>query len=532
MLESGGGLCSLKHAPAEGPTQGETPLVSSYLPLVFLSGTAAFLVTPLSVWVARRLGFIDFPQPHKTHVRPIPLLGGLAIYLALGIVLLLVDIRPAIPQLVAVVFGGTLVAALGLWDDHHPVVPWIKILLEMVAGLAVVAVGIHVQLLPWAVANVAITLFWIVGITIAINLMDNMDGLAAGVSAVGAVFFLLLASTSGQVLVASMAAAVAGASLGFLFYNISPAVVFMGDAGSLLLGFMLAVLGMKYEPSTLPLGSTWMVPIVVLGLPIFDTTLVTYARWRRHQSVLQGGGDHTSHRLARLGLGTSRAVLTMYLAAVALGTLGMALTHLLPPWPSVLFAILVLVGLIGVALLEHARPMLPAIRPITVVLGSGDGLPALSAARRLSNEVTVVLDAPLPTEDMKALLSELATNPEETRAWLDQAWPKGGRVWPVPWGRIFRLSGSILYASEEGDQEALEEAFHQARLILLGPCEALSAKITDGLQGASRRILEAPGSIRVAGGTPIAPALWDQPQALGQWLEQFLSGQPSRGATP
>ncbi|MGA2819259.1 MAG: MraY family glycosyltransferase [Anaerolineales bacterium] len=506
--------------------------MSPYLPLVFLSGIAAFLVTPLSVWLARRLGFIDFPRPHKTHVRPIPLLGGLAIYIGLGIILLLVNVRPAIPQLIGVVLGGTLVAVLGLWDDHRPVVPWVKIVMEIVAGLVVIAVGIHVQLLPWAPANVLITLFWIVGITNAINLMDNMDGLAAGVSAVAAVFFLLLASTNGQVLVASMAAAVAGASLGFLFYNINPALVFMGDSGSLLLGFLLAVLGMKYEPVRLPLGSTWMVPIVVLGLPIFDTTLVTYARWRRHQSVLQGGGDHTSHRLARLGLGTSRAVLTMYLAAVALGTVAMALIHLLPPWPSVLFAILVLVGLIGVALLEHARPMLPAIRPITVVIGSGDGLPALGAARRLSNEVNVVLDAPLSAEDMKALLSELATNPEETRAWLDQAWPETSGPCRVPWGQIFRLSGKVLYADQEGDQEALREAFRQARLILLGPTETLSATVKDGLQEAWGRVLEAPGSVSVAGSMPIAPPLWDHPQALGQWLEDFLLGQHRKGAAP
>jgi UDP-GlcNAc:undecaprenyl-phosphate GlcNAc-1-phosphate transferase len=459
------------------------------------------------------------------------LLGGLAIYLALGIVLLLLDVRPAVPQLVAVVFGGTLVAALGLWDDHRPIVPWVKILLEIVAGLAVIVVGIHVQLLPWAAANVAITLFWIVGITNAINLMDNMDGLAAGVSAVAAAFFLLLASSVGQVLVASMAAAVVGASLGFLFYNISPALVFMGDAGSLLLGFLLAILGMKFEPRPLPLGSTWMVPIVVLGLPIFDTTLVVYARWRRHQSILWGGGDHTSHRLARLGLGTSRAVLTMYLAAVALGGLGIGLTHLLPPWPSILFAILVAVGLIGIVLLERARPMLPAIRPITVVLGSGDGLPALSAARSLSNEVTVVLDRPLPAEAMKGLLCEMAASPSETRAWLDQAEPRTIGFGRAPWGQIFRLSGSILYADEEEDREALQEAFRRSRVILVGPTETLSAAVREALQGTSRQVLEAPGSLRLAGSMPIAPPLWAQPAALGQYLEKFLLDEPRKGAT-
>jgi hypothetical protein len=222
----------------------------------------------------------------------------------------------------------------------------------------------------------------------------------------------------------------------------------------------------------------------------------------------------------------------MYLAAIALGAVGVGLTHLLPPWPSIMFAGLVAVGLIGIVLLERARPMLPAIRPITVVLGSGDGLPALRAARSLSNEVTVVLDGSLPAEDMEGLLSEMAANPKEMRAWLEHAGPVALGSGRAPWSQIFRLSGRILYADEERDREALQEAFGQSRLILLGSTGPLSAAVQEGLQGASRRVLEAPGSARVTGSTPIAPRLWTQPVALGQWLEKFLLDQPRKGATP
>ena len=201
------------------------------------------------------------------------------------------------------------------------------------------------ELTPWPVVNILISLFWFVGITNAINLMDNMDGLAAGTSAVSALFFTILAASAGQGLVASLAAAVTGASLGFLYYNISPAMIFMGDTGSLLLGFLLAVIGVRYSPSELPLGSTWMVPIVVMGLPIFDTTLVTFSRLLNRRPVSQGGTDHTSHRLARFGLGNHRAVFSMYLAAGILGILAVFMTHSSPDLATVLFGAILAAGL-------------------------------------------------------------------------------------------------------------------------------------------------------------------------------------------
>ena len=260
---------------------------------------------------------------------------------------------------------------VGLWDDRRGIAPRAKLLAQVGAALLVTAAGVRVELTPWPAVNILISLFWFVGITNAVNLMDNMDGLAAGTSAVSALFFTILAASAGQGLVASLAAAVTGASLGFLYYNISPAMIFMGDTGSLLLGFLLAVIGVRYSPSALPLGSTWMVPIVVMGLPIFDTTLVTFSRLLNRRPVSQGGTDHTSHRLARLGLGNHRAVFTMYLAAGILGILAVFMTHSSPELAIVLFGAILAAGLLALIILERMPPI-PPNNPMVVILAEDE----------------------------------------------------------------------------------------------------------------------------------------------------------------
>jgi len=172
-----------------------------------------------------------------------------------------------------------------------------------------------------------VTLIWVVGITNAQNLLDNMDGLSGGVAAVASAFFLLLASMSGQYLVAALSAALLGACLGFLRYNYNPASIFMGDSGSLFLGFVLAALGIKLRFDNLP-TVTWMIPILVMGVPIFDTALVTISRLRRRLNPLTTPGrDHTSHRLVARGMSQREAVLSLYLASGASGMVSVFLTQ-------------------------------------------------------------------------------------------------------------------------------------------------------------------------------------------------------------
>jgi UDP-GlcNAc:undecaprenyl-phosphate GlcNAc-1-phosphate transferase len=177
------------------------------------------------------------------------------------------------------------------------------------------------------VLNVLVTIVWVLGITNALNFLDNMDGLSSGVAAIGAAFFLLLAALNNQYLVGAMSAALLGACIGFLFYNFNPASIFMGDSGSLFIGFMLAALGIKLRfPGNMDIV-TWMVPVAVLALPIFDMSLVVVSRLRRRQNPLTTPGkDHISHRIARLTGSRREAVLICYLIAGACGMVGIFIT--------------------------------------------------------------------------------------------------------------------------------------------------------------------------------------------------------------
>jgi len=284
--------------------------------------------TPLARGLARRLGFIDQPSERKVHKTPIPRLGGLAIYGAFLLALLLFGQRFRLPQLLGIVIGATVVSFFGLWDDRWGLPPLVKLLGQITATGILIFAGVRVNFLPWPALNLAVTVLWVVGITNAMNLLDNMDGLSGGIGAIAAAFFVLLAAGSGQYLVGSLAAALMGACLGFLLYNFNPASVFMGDTGSLFIGYVLAAVGIKLRfPENVDIV-TWMVPVLVLGLPIFDTTLVFFSRLRRGLNPLTTPGrDHTSHRLVALGFTQREAVMALYLVQGALGVLAMYVTE-------------------------------------------------------------------------------------------------------------------------------------------------------------------------------------------------------------
>jgi UDP-GlcNAc:undecaprenyl-phosphate GlcNAc-1-phosphate transferase len=296
--------------------------------LLIFAAALAFAVggTPLARYVAARVGIVDQPNARKIHVNPIPLLGGAAIYAAFILALMLFGDRFYVSQLIGILLGATLVSFLGIWDDRQGMRPLLKLAGQVLASLILVASGVRVLLFGNVWLDAGLTIFWVVGITNAFNLLDNMDGLSGGIGAIAAVFFLLLAAMSGQYLVGSLAAALTGACIGFLYYNFNPASIFMGDAGSLFLGFVLAAVGIKLRfPSNVP-WVTWMIPVFVLGLPIFDTTLVTLSRLRRRVPFYQGGKDHVSHRLVAQGWTQREAVLFLYLVCGALGVLAMFLT--------------------------------------------------------------------------------------------------------------------------------------------------------------------------------------------------------------
>ena len=299
--------------------------------LVLIFASALILVlgtTPVIRRIANRLGIVDQPDARRLHLTPVPLLGGVAIYAGFIIALLVFGEGWVVSQAIGILVGATIVSFLGIWDDRRGLRPLLKLLGQAIAASIIIISGIQVSFLPHPALNVAITFIWILGITNALNLLDNMDGLSGGVGAVAAGFFLLLAAWNGQYLVASLAAALMGVCIGFLVYNFNPASIFMGDAGSMFLGFILAVVGIKLRFPGRPNVITWMIPVVVLGLPIFDTTLVVFSRLRRGINPLTNPGqDHVSHRLVSLGLSHRQAVILLYGVCCALGLVGLLIMH-------------------------------------------------------------------------------------------------------------------------------------------------------------------------------------------------------------
>jgi UDP-GlcNAc:undecaprenyl-phosphate GlcNAc-1-phosphate transferase len=302
----------------------------AFIAIFFIALAATAVGTPRVRRLAKYLGFVDDPGGRKTQEQPIPLLGGLAI---IGGMLLAVTLSffigyDRIPRPVAgVLLASGIVAAVGLIDDRLHLPFWVKLAAEFCATIVLIQFGIHVQLPLPAILNYAITIVWVLGISNAVNFLDNMDGLSTGISAVAASFILLLAVVGEQFLVAALAAALLGATLGFLRYNFFPAEIYMGDAGSLFLGFMLAVLAMQLrfpENSNLV---TWMVPVFILFLPIFDMSLVVFSRLRRGVSPTTAGRDHVSHRLVRRGYTPREAVLILYLVAGVCGLLAVYVTQ-------------------------------------------------------------------------------------------------------------------------------------------------------------------------------------------------------------
>jgi UDP-GlcNAc:undecaprenyl-phosphate GlcNAc-1-phosphate transferase len=255
-------------------------------------------------------------------------MGGVAIYGAFIAAVLLFGNRFRLDELLSILVGATLISFLGLWDDRRALSPYLKLLGQCLAASILVITGVRIGTFPWEIVNIAVTLGWVVVITNAFNLLDNMDGLSGGVGAIAAIFFLLLAAMNDQYLVGALSAALVGACLGFLVYNFNPASIFMGDAGALFLGFLLAAVGIKLR---FPQGVeivTWMVPVLILGLPLFDTSLVFISRLRRGLNPLTTPGkDHLSHRLVAMGYTGREAVLICYLICAGLGVVALFITE-------------------------------------------------------------------------------------------------------------------------------------------------------------------------------------------------------------
>jgi UDP-GlcNAc:undecaprenyl-phosphate GlcNAc-1-phosphate transferase len=308
----------------------------AYLVVFAVALAASLAGTPVARRLAHSWGVLDQPSHRKVHLKPTPLLGGLAVYAGFWAAVLAVSrLRVAAPEVIlpattrelSAIFISTFTLMLiGAADDKWGAPPRAKLAGQLLAaGIAIVG-GIQLHVFDNPAIDVPLTFLWIVGISNAINLLDNMDGLSAGATAIAAVFFFVLAAMNRQLLVGGMALALAGACIGFLRYNFNPATVFMGDTGTLFMGFLLATIGMKLKV-TGPGWWSFVLIMVVLALPIFDTSLVTAYRLWKGRRVSQGGKDHVSHRLVKLGLPQRQAVLALYGASVVAGMLALALVR-------------------------------------------------------------------------------------------------------------------------------------------------------------------------------------------------------------
>jgi UDP-GlcNAc:undecaprenyl-phosphate GlcNAc-1-phosphate transferase len=296
--------------------------------------TIAWVVTPLLLKLALRRQLLDVPDERKAHESPVPYLGGIAIVVGFAGLCLaagLINQSEAVLAELGVLLGvGLVLAMIGLADDlRGGLDPWLRLSVEVSAGVLVFVSGNGAAFtaVPEPV-NSAVTVLWVVGITNAINLLDNMDGLSAGVGALAALTFALVAGLNGQYLVAGLAAGLAGCAVGFLRHNFHPAKIYMGDAGSLFLGFLLAILGLKLQLTDTPPVVSMFVPVLVLGVPVFDTTLVTWQRLRHGRNPMQGGRDHASHRLVWIGIPVPVTVSLLYATAVSLSWLAILLVRL------------------------------------------------------------------------------------------------------------------------------------------------------------------------------------------------------------
>jgi UDP-GlcNAc:undecaprenyl-phosphate GlcNAc-1-phosphate transferase len=333
--------------------------IAMYVGAFVAALVAALVATPVARRLALRFHVLDHPGGRKAHGDPVPYLGGLGIILAFAaataVGAVVWGIEGGYTKMAMVLGGSVILATLGLWDDLRGIPGWVKAVIEIPLAGGLYASGVRAEVFTAEPLNFLLTMGWILGIVNAVNFLDNMDGLTAGVAAIAAGYFAVLAALSGQVLVSSLSAAVMGCALGFLWYNRAPARIFMGDMGALFLGWLLAALALDLRFSNLQ-RVTFFVPVAILAVPIFDTVLISISRVRRGLSPLRPGLDHTSHRLVGLGLRHRAAVGLHYLAGLAAGWLGVVIAYARPLTAYLVMGWLVAVGLFLVGLLLQVRP--------------------------------------------------------------------------------------------------------------------------------------------------------------------------------
>lgn len=324
--------------------------------MILVAATSSLIFGPLLIRAAPSLGLVDEPDsaPHKRHDRPTPLVGGPVIALAVASTYLVLQ-PPASSSIRAIMAAGALMLVWGVIDDRIALKPYLKLVAQSAVAILLVWTGVRVRVLQIPPIDSALSILWFVGMMNAYNFVDSMDGLAMGMGCVAAAFFMLVTLDSSQPDLSVLAATILGAGLGLFFYNASPAGLFLGDSGAQLFGCLLAAIGVAYVPAEagLPQGVSWFTPILVLGVPIFDMTLVVVSRLRRNKPIYAPARDHTYHRLVHLGLHPTRSVLAMQLAGILLGLTAFIALDASVLVANLIFGAIVGLGVLGILLLER-----------------------------------------------------------------------------------------------------------------------------------------------------------------------------------
>jgi len=320
--------------------------------------------------LAKSLKIIDIPAsaPHKIHRHPTPLAGGILMVVALAV--MAAFFRSWLNREVLVVLAGAFVVFLfGLWDDLQGLSAGPKLIGQLIAAVILISSGVQVYfatifsnagyISPFVaqLLNIVITLFWLLGITNALNMIDSMDGIVAGLGIIASIFFVGATQVANQPVLTFWSAVLLGISAGLYFWNNLAGKFFLGDSGAQTIGFLLASFGIMYNPLNRNPESSWIVPIMLLGVPIFDTSLVVLSRFRRSQSVGSGRRDHTYHRLIALGMSPRYAVLIVHLAALLINCLAF-LTLYFPAWLALTFFFSTIICGLAVLLWLERKPSL------------------------------------------------------------------------------------------------------------------------------------------------------------------------------
>ncbi len=291
---------------------------------VFIS----LFMTPIVKKLAIKVGAVDIPKDdRRVHKKPMPLMGGLAIYISIIITSLI--FLPVDKTLISIIIGGTIIVISGIIDDIKELSPRMKLIFQIAAAIVLILGDIKIdaitnpftktsKLIDLGVFSIPITIFWIVGITNTLNLIDGLDGLAAGVAMISSLSFLAVANKFHYIPVMIMSSIIAGSCLGFLPYNFNPAKIFMGDTGALFLGFILAALSIEGVMKSVATIAV-VVPIIILGVPIFDTTFAIFRRLLNGKSIAEADKGHLHHRLLRMGYSQKKTVLILYSISAVFG---------------------------------------------------------------------------------------------------------------------------------------------------------------------------------------------------------------------